>query len=183
MAYDMRQDIERVLIPREQIAARISEMAEQINRDYEGKELVMVGILKGAVMFFTELFLQVKLPVAIDFMSISSYGMSTKSSGVVRILKDLDKGVENKHVLVVEDIVDTGLSLKYIMENLSVRGPASVKVCALLDKPSRRKTEVPVAYRGFAIPDAFAVGFGLDYAELYRNLPDICELKRSIYTN
>ncbi len=182
MAYDMMGDTQRVLVTREDIARRVAQMAEQINRDYEGKDLVMVGILKGAVIFYTELLMQIRLPVAVDFMSISSYGTSSKSSGVVRILKDLDNGVENKHVLVVEDIVDTGLSLKYIIENLTVRSPASVKVCALLDKPSRRKADVPVHYLGFTIPDAFAVGYGLDYAERYRNLPDVCELKPSIYS-
>ncbi len=175
------EDIDEVLFRREEILTKIEALAEQINRDYAGKELTMVGILKGSVLFFSELVLRIKLPVRMDFMSISSYGQSSKSSGVVRILKDLDNGVENQHVLIVEDIVDTGLTLKYIIESLETRKPASVKVCALLDKPSRRLADVAADYLGFTIPDAFAVGYGLDYSEQYRNLPDICSLKPCIY--
>lgn len=182
MAYDMMRDMEKVLIPREKILERIEEIACEINRDYEGKELIMICILKGSVLFFSELLLRIALPVAIDFMSISSYGMSSKSSGVVRILKDLDSGVENKHVLIVEDIVDSGLSLKYITESIAVRSPASVRICTLLDKPERRRAQIAVNYTGFVVPDAFVVGYGLDYAERYRNLPDICILKEEIYS-
>lgn len=183
MAYDMTQDVEKILIPRERILARMDELAEQIRRDYDGKDLLMVCILKGSVLFFSELLLRINLPVSIDFMSISSYGMSSKSSGVVRILKDLDSGVENRHVLIVEDIVDSGLSLKYITESISVRSPASVRICTLLDKPSRRKTDIKVDYLGFEVPDAFVVGYGLDYAERYRNMPDVYVLKESVYAN
>jgi len=183
MAYDMKQDMESVLLSHEQILRRVEEIAAQINTDYEGKELVMVCILKGSVLFFTELLMRVTLPVSIDFMSISSYGASSKSSGVVRILKDLDNNVEKKHVLIVEDIVDSGLSLKYITESISTRSPASVRICALLDKPSRRKADVHADYSGFEIPDAFVVGYGLDYAERYRNLSDIYILKESVYAD
>lgn len=174
-------DIESVLLTREEIEARIAEIAAMINRDYAGEELLMVGILKGAVLFYSDLFRQINLPASIDFMSISSYGASTRSSGVVRILKDLDAGIENRHVLIVEDIVDSGLSLRYICDNLTVRGPKSIKTCTLLDKPERRKVEITPDYLGFTIPNEFVVGYGLDYAEKYRNLDEICILKPCVY--
>jgi len=181
MAYNMKDDCEYILLSSEQIQQRVGEIAEQINKDYEGKNLLMVCILKGAVVFFADLFRQITLPCTIDFMSISSYGASTKSSGVVRILKDLDKPIEGKDVLIVEDIVDSGLSLKYLLGNLGNRGPASVKICTLLDKPDRRKVELQPDYCGFTIPNAFVVGYGLDYAEKYRNLPYIGILKPEVY--
>lgn len=149
---------------------RISEMGEEITRDYQGKDLVVIGILKGAVMFLADLVKQIKLPLTIDFMAVSSYGRSTHSSGVVRILKDLDEEIEGKDVLIVEDIVDTGLTLNYLADNLLSRNPKSLKICCCLDKPSKRQTPVKVDYVGFVIPDKFVVGYGLDYAEKYRNL-------------
>ena len=166
-----------MLLPRERIKQRIAQMAEQINKDYAGKTLMMIGILKGAVPFFAELLSQITLDVHIDFMAVSSYGASTKSSGVVRILKDLDQGIEDMDVLVVEDIVDSGKSMRYLLDILQGRKPASIKLCTLLDKPDRRVAEVLADYVGFVIPDEFVVGFGLDYAEKYRNLPGICILK------
>lgn len=177
----MHEDVERILLSAEEIRAQVAELGRKISEDYQGKELVVVGILKGAAIFCADLLRQITVPVAIDFMAVSSYGASTKSSGVMRILKDLDESIEGKHVLLVEDIVDTGLTLNYLREYLEGRNPASLRVCVLLDKPSRRKTDVTVEYRGFEIPDEFVVGYGLDYAEKYRNLPYISVLKPLIY--
>ena len=177
----MTQDIEQVLYTPEQIAARICELGKQISTDYEGKDLVLVGILRGAVVFLADLARALSIPVCIDFVAISSYGHDSQSSGVVRILKDLEEPVESRHVLVVEDVVDTGLTLDYLLRNLRSRNVASVKVCALLDKPERRKVEAPVDYLGFRVPNEFLVGYGLDYAQRYRNLPFIGVLKRDIY--
>lgn len=179
----MKNEIESVLLTREQISNRVTELAQQINQDYAGQELLVVGILRGAVLFYSDLVMQLDLSVQMDFMSISSYGASSRSSGVVRILKDLDAGIEDRHVLIVEDIVDSGLSLRYICDNLTVRGPKSIKTCTLLDKPSRRKVEMEPDYKGFEVPNEFVVGYGLDYAERYRNLQDICILKPSVYTD
>lgn len=173
----MQKDIEKILLSREVIAERVRELGEQISRDYQGKNLLVVGILKGALVFMADLVRQINIPVRLDFMVVSSYGSSSETSGVVRILKDLDMSVEGWHVLLVEDIIDTGLTLKYLRDNLLARGPESVKICALLDKPARRRVEVQADYCGFTIPDAFVVGYGLDYAEKYRNLPDLCVLK------
>ncbi len=175
-------DIERVLYTDAQVKEKITEIAALITRDYEGINLVMIGILKGAVMFFAELTRQVELPVCIDFMSISSYGMSTKTSGTVRILKDLDISVEGKHVLIVEDIVDSGLTLDYLVSNMKQRKVASVKVCTLLDKVDARKTPLTPDYSGFRVPNEFLVGWGLDYQEKYRNLREVGVLKRSVYS-
>lgn len=176
------QDVESVLISREQIRARVAELAAEITEDYrDTKPLTLVCILKGASLFFTDLFRQVDLDASIDFMAISSYGSATKSTGVVRINKDLDSAIEGKHVLIVEDIVDSGLSLSYLIENLETRNPASIRICCLLDKPERRKKPVAVQYTGFTIPDAFVIGYGLDYDERYRNLEDICILSPRIY--
>lgn len=177
----MHEDVERILLSAEEIRAQVAELGRKISEDYQGKELVVVGILKGAAIFCADLLREITVPVAIDFMAVSSYGASTKSSGVMRILKDLDESIEGKHVLLVEDIVDTGLTLNYLREYLEGRNPASLRVCVLLDKPSRRKTDVTVEYRGFEIPDEFVVGYGLDYAEKYRNLPYISVLKPLIY--
>lgn len=163
----------RVLIDEERIANRIKEIGIQIAKDYKDKNLVVIGILKGAVLFMADLIKRIDIPLSIDFMAVSSYGKSTRSSGVVRILKDLDEEIEGKDVLIVEDIVDTGLTLKFLAENILSRNPASLKVCCLLDKPSRRKVAVSVDYVGFEIPDEFVVGYGLDYAQKYRNLPFI----------
>lgn len=179
----VQEDIERILITEEQIRNRVRELGEQISRDYEGRFPVVVGILKGAIMFLADLAREMTIPAAFDFMAVSSYGASTRTSGIQRILKDLDESIEGRHVLLVEDIVDTGLTLAYLEEYLKARNPASLKICVLLDKPSRRVKEVAIAYRGFEIPDEFVVGYGLDYAEKYRNLPFISVLKPEVYNN
>jgi hypoxanthine phosphoribosyltransferase len=180
---ELEEDIAQVLLSEAQLAARIAEMGAQISRDYAGKDLMLICILKGANMFLADLVRQISIPVSYDFVAVSSYGADTKSSGVVRILKDLDESVESKHVLVVEDIVDTGLTLRlsYLLENLRSRRAASVKVCTLLDKPSRRRVDVPVDYFGFKVDDQFVVGYGLDYQGRYRSLPYIGVLKPEIY--
>lgn len=177
----MINDIEKVLISEEELASRIKAIGEEITADYAGKEILMIGVLRGAVIFMADLARAIKVPVAIDFMAVSSYGSSTSSSGVVRILKDLDEDVEGKHVLIVEDIIDSGLTLKYLLENLKSRKPASIKICTLLNKPERRKVDVDITYNGFIVPDEFVVGYGLDYAEKYRNLPFIGILKPEVY--
>lgn len=164
------------LFSAQQIRERVAQLGREISRDYRDRELLLIGILKGAVVFMADLARELTIPAAFDFMAVSSYGAATESSGVVRILKDLDLSLENRHVLIVEDIVDTGLTLHYLYEHLQARGPASLKICVLLDKPERRKIEVPVHYRGFQIPDHFVVGYGLDYDETYRNLPYIAVL-------
>ena len=156
-------------------------MGEQISKDYVGKDLLLVGILKGAVVFLSDLMRKISIPLHLDFMAVSSYGQATESSGAVMILKDLETNISEKHVLIVEDIVDTGLTLKYIVENLKSRNPLSLKVCTLLDKPERRLVDVQVDYKGFSIPDAFVVGYGLDYGEQYRHLPHISVLKPEVY--
>lgn len=177
----MHPDMERCLIPAQDIQAKVAEIAKKISVDYRGKNLLVVGILKGAVLFMADLVRAVDIPVCIDFMAVSSYGSSTESSGIVRILKDLDQSIEGKHVLIVEDIIDTGLTLKYLVENLETRQAASVQVCTLLDKPDRRKVNVAVKYNGFTVPDEFLVGFGLDYNERYRHLPEVYVLKKEVY--
>lgn len=178
----MHPDVQEVLISEEEIAGKVRELAAGISEDYREKRVLMVGIIKGAVIFLSDLVRYIEVPVNIDFMAVSSYGKDSKSSGVVKILKDLDQSIENRHVIVVEDIVDTGLTLKYMLENLTTRKPASLKICTLLDKPSRRKVQVVPDYNGFVIPDKFVVGYGLDYAENYRNLREICVLKPEVYT-
>lgn len=175
-------DLTRVLITRQELQAAVEKLGRTITEDYKGKELVCVCILKGAVMFFTDLLRQIDLPMTIDFMAISSYGSSTKTSGVVRINKDLDHDVLDKDVLVVEDIVDSGLTLSYIKQTLDQRGARSVRIATLLDKPMRRKIDLSVDYACFLIPNEFVVGYGLDYAEKYRNLPEVGVLDPSIYT-
>ncbi len=181
MALSIEQDIERILITEEQIQAKVKELGERISRDYEGKELLLVGVLKGAAIFLSDLIRHITVPVSYDFVAISSYGLTTSTSGVVRIIKDLDESVESRHVLIVEDIVDTGLTLKYLLELLRSRDVASLKVCALLDKPSRRKVDVPIDYVGFVVPDVYLVGYGLDYNQRYRNLPYVAVLKPEVY--
>ncbi|NBH72228.1 hypoxanthine phosphoribosyltransferase [Clostridiaceae bacterium] len=164
----------RVLLSEEEVNRRISEVARQVSLDYEGKELHLICILKGGVFFTCELAKRLTVPVSLDFMSVSSYGDDTKSSGVVRIIKDLDESLKDKNVLIVEDIIDSGRTLSYLMEVLKQRGPASIRLCTLLDKPERRvKKQVKVDYTCFTIPDEFVVGYGLDYAQKYRNLPYI----------
>ena len=166
----------QVMLTEEQVDARIRELGEQISRDYAGKTIHLVCVLKGGVFYLCELAKRITVPVTLDFMSVSSYGAATKSSGVVRIVKDLDQPLEGKDVLVVEDIVDSGRTLSYLLPLLKDRGPASVKLTTLLDKPDRRETDVKVDYTGFAIPDKFVVGYGLDYDQKYRNLPYIGEI-------
>lgn len=177
----MEEYIGRVLISKEELDKRVAELGAEITRDYEGKKILVLGILKGAVPFMADLIRQIKLPLAYDFMALSSYGVSTQSSGVVRILKDLERSVEDVHILIAEDIVDTGLTLKYLKENLRARNPLSVKVVTLLDKAARRTAEVTPDYNGFTIPDEFVVGYGLDFNEEYRNLPYIGVLKQEAY--
>ena len=176
------QDLDRILVTKEEIARRVAEMGALITRDYAGRAPVMVCILKGASVFFSDLIREIDLPLSIDFMAISSYGSATKSSGVVRVLKDLDRDVLNRDVIIVEDIVDSGITLNYLRKILMQRGAASLKTVTLLDKPARRKVkELVVDYVCFDIPDAFVVGYGLDYDQVYRNLPDIGVLSPAIY--
>ena len=181
IAPEFKDDIESVLIPPDEIDRRLAQLAEQIDADYAGKEVLLVGILKGAFVVMADLARHLRIPVSVDYMAVSSYGSSTRSSGVVRILKDLDAEIEGKHVLLVEDIVDSGLTLDYLIKNLRSRNPASLEVFALLAKPGQRQLEVDVAYRGFEVGDVFVVGYGLDYAEHYRNLPFIATLKPEVY--
>ncbi len=172
----MSGPIAEVLVGREELAARVNELAEQISRDYEGDELLLVGVLKGAVFFMADLARRLTVPCTLDFMAVSSYGSSTDSSGVVRILKDLDTEIEGRHVLIVEDIIDSGLTLSYLLKNLRTRKPASLEVCALLTKPARRRTHITCKYTGFEMPNKFVVGYGLDFAERYRTLDYIAVL-------
>lgn len=178
----MHQDVKEILFTQEQLASRVAELGVEISKDYAGESVVLVGVLKGAVVFFTDLARAIDntVDVSFDFISCSSYGEGTTSTGVVRILKDLDRSVEGKHVLVVEDIVDTGTTLHYLLDNLRARGAKSVRLVALLNKPDRRKKDVDVDYIGFTVPDYFVIGYGLDYAEQYRQLPYIGILKESV---
>ena len=178
----VQKDITKVLVTEEQIAIRIEELAREIEKKYEGKDLLLVGVLKGAVMFMADLSRAIQLPVNMDWMAVSSYGSGTQSSGVVRILKDLDADVLGRHVLIVEDIVDSGLTLSWLMSNLTARGAATVEVVALLRKPDAAKVEVNVAWVGFDIPNEFVVGYGLDYAEHYRTLKDVGVLAPAVYS-
>lgn len=175
----MESEIERPLLSVEVISGRTLEMARDITRDYRGTELVMIGVLRGAFVFLADLVRHVELPLEIDFVAVSSYGTDTKSSGVVKIMKDINLNIKGKHVLLVEDIVDTGLTLKYLAGVLGERDPASLEVCALLNKPDARKVEIEVKYAGFDVPPVFVVGYGLDYAERFRHLPYVGVLKQS----
>jgi hypoxanthine phosphoribosyltransferase len=176
-ATGLETDVGEVLIDEDALRARIAELGEELSRDYEGRDLLLVGVLKGAVFFMADLMRELTVPCEIDFMAISSYGAATDSSGVDRILKDLDINIAGRHVLVVEDIIDSGLTLSYLMRNLKARKPASLEVCALLTKPERREIDVPVRYVGFEIPNKFVIGYGLDFAERYRNLPYVAVLR------
>ncbi len=166
-----------ILVQREELAHRVRELAEEISRDYEGRELLLVGVLKGAVFFLSDLMRHIEPECHVDFMAVSSYGSSTDSSGVVRILKDLDASIQGREVLIVEDIVDSGLTLSYLMRTLQARDPASLEVCALLTKPERRKVDLPIRYVGFEIPNRFVIGYGLDHDQRYRNLPYVAVLE------
>lgn len=177
----MIKDVDRILITSEELGARVRELGQQITNDYAGRDILMIGVLRGAVIFMSDLARAIKRPMDIDFMATSSYGSSTSSSGVVRIMKDLDEVVEGRHLLIVEDIIDSGLTLNYLVDNLKSRKPASVKICTLLSKPDRRKVDVQVDYNGFVIPDYFVVGYGLDFDGKYRNLPFIGVLKPEVY--
>lgn len=177
----MLNDMERILLSEEQIKQRIQEMGSQISKDYQGKDLILVGVLKGSVPFMADLMKRIEIPCSMDFMAVSSYGNSTESSGIVRILKDLDFEIENKDILIIEDIVDSGITLKYLKKYLASKNPKSVEIACLLNKPERRVAEIDVKYLGFQVPNYFLVGYGLDYAEKYRNLPYVGILKESVY--
>ena len=177
----MKNDIKEVLLTESDLANKISQIGKSISKDYEGRELILIGVLKGSVMFMADLMKKIEIPCSMDFMAVSSYGNSTKSTGGVRILKDLDFEIEGKDVLIVEDIIDTGVTLKYLVEYLKARKPNSLEICSLLNKQDRRKVDISAKYIGFEVPDFFLVGFGLDYAEKYRNLPFIGILKEEIY--
>jgi hypoxanthine phosphoribosyltransferase len=170
--------IGEVLVSADELQRRVGELGGEISRDYAGRSLLLVGVLKGAVFFLSDLMRFIDIPVEVDFMAVASYGSATDSSGVVRILKDLDAAIEGRDVLIVEDIVDSGLTLQYLVRNLGSRNPATLEVCALLTKPERRKVDLPTRYVGFEIPDRFVVGYGLDYEEHHRNLPFVAALER-----
>lgn len=178
---EQNRDISRMLVSEDELKNKVAEMGRKISQDYQGKRLVVIGVLKGSVVFMADLIRQITVPVEMDFMAVSSYGAGVKTSGVVKILKDLDRPIEGCHVLVVEDILDSGMTLSYLTELLRDRGPASVRIATLLDKPDRRQVDIKPDYVGFAIPDEFVVGYGLDYAELYRNLPYVGVLSPSVY--
>lgn len=177
----MINDIKEVLLNEETIKEKIKALGAQITEDYKGKDLILLGILKGSVMFMSDLMKEINLPCKMDFMAVSSYGDATQSSGIVKIIKDLDFEIKDKHILIIEDIIDTGITLKYLMKYLSARNPSSLEIVCLLNKPERRKEQLDVKYLGFDVPDHFLVGYGLDYAETYRNLPYIGILKESVY--
>ena len=177
---ELEQAVGEILIDEVTLAARVAELGAEVSEDYQGRDLLLIGVLKGAVFFMADLMRHLTVPCEVDFMAISSYGDATDSSGIVRILKDLDINIEGRHVLVVEDIIDSGLTLSYLMRNLESREPASLEVCALLTKPSRREIDVPVRYVGFEIPNKFVVGYGLDFGERYRNLPFVWVLSEHL---
>lgn len=179
----MLEDIESILIDEDKLAKRIKEIGQEISEDFAGEEIMLVGILKGASVFMSDLIRQISLPVYIDYMVVSSYGNSAETSGVVRIIKDLEDNIDGKNIIIVEDIIDTGLTLSYLKQNLLSRNPKTLKICTLLDKPARREKEIDIDYRGFEVPDEFIIGYGIDYAEKYRNLPFVGLLKREVYEN
>ncbi len=178
----MMPDVQEVLISSEEIGEKVREIGALISEDYRGEKPLLVGILRGAVVVMSDLMRNINLQCELDFMDISSYGTGTSSSGVVRILKDLEEDITGRHVLIVEDIIDTGLTLSYLRRSLLARKPASLEICSLLSKPSRRRVELDVKYLGFEVPDEFVVGYGLDYAGAYRNLPDICVLRPEVFS-
>ena len=174
-------DVEEILLSGEQVQARVAELGARLSADYEGRDPVLVSVLKGSIIFLADLVRAMPIPLSIDLMEVSSYGASTESSGQVRILKDLSTSIADREVIVVEDIIDTGLTLNYLLRYLHDKGPASIRICCLLDKPTRRLAEIEIDYRGFTIPDRFVIGYGLDYGERYRNLPYIGVLRPSVY--
>jgi hypoxanthine phosphoribosyltransferase len=180
-AASIHDDVEQILLDGDTIARRVAELGAQLAADYAGRDPVLVSVLKGALVFLADLMRAMEMPTSIDLMEVSSYGASTETSGQVRILKDLSKPISGRHVIVVEDIIDTGLTLNYLLRYLADKGPASVRIVCLLDKPARRLADIDIAYRGFTIPDRFVVGYGLDFDERYRNLPYIGVLKPSVY--
>lgn len=173
----MIEEIQEILLSQEQISDKVKEIAAQISADYRQSDLVMIGVLKGAFVFLSDLVRALDIPVEIDFMAVSSYGSSTNTSGVVRILKDLTTDITGRDVIIIEDIIDSGLTLKYLLKNLRARGPKTLEACSLLFKPSRKRVEIPIRYLGFSLPDEFVVGYGLDFGERFRNLPFIATLK------
>lgn len=177
----MNNDIKEILYNEGELRDKIRQMGAKISTDYHGKELILIGVLKGSVVFMADLIREISIPCKMDFMAVSSYGSSTETSGVVRILKDLDFDIQGKNVLIVEDIIDSGVTLKYLMKYLSSRKPNSIEIICLLNKPDRRKVDIEVKYLGYNVPDYFLVGFGLDFAEKYRNLPYVGVLKEEIY--
>jgi len=181
VARSIHEDVEEVLLTGDEIAARVAELGAQLASDYAGRTPVLVSVLKGSIVFLADLIRAMDVPLNVDLMEVSSYGSATESSGQVRILKDLSSSIEGRDVVVVEDIIDTGLTLNYLLRYLAERHPASVRVCCLLDKPARRLAEIEIDYRGFTIPDRFVIGYGLDYDERYRNLPYVGVLRPSIY--
>jgi hypoxanthine phosphoribosyltransferase len=177
----MHTDVEEILLSGEEVQARVAELGAQLAADYDGREPVLVSVLKGSIIFLADLVRAMPIPLSIDLMEVSSYGASTESSGQVRILKDLSTSIEGREVIVVEDIIDTGLTLNYLLRYLHDKGPASIRICCLLDKPARRLAPIEIDYRGFTIADRFVIGYGLDYGERYRNLPYIGVLRPSVY--
>jgi hypoxanthine phosphoribosyltransferase len=180
-AATIHADVEEILLTEEQIQARVAELGAQLAEDYAGRDPVLISVLKGSIVFLADLVRGMDIPLSIDIMEVSSYGAATESSGQVRILKDLSNPIEGRHVLVVEDIIDTGLTLNYLLRYLREKAPASLGICCLLDKPARRLTEIPIDYVGFTIPDRFVIGYGLDFGERYRNLPYVGVLRPSVY--
>ncbi len=180
---EFEKDIEQILIPGDEVQAKIRELGDRITEDYRGRDLLLIGVLKGAFVLMADLSRHIRLPLQFDFMAVSSYGVATKTSGVVRIMKDLDRDIEGKDVLLVEDIVDSGLTLAYLLRNLRARKPASLEVCALLRKPEVQQVSLDIKYKGFEIPPVFVVGYGLDFAERYRNLPYVATLKPEAYAD
>jgi len=178
----IHDDVEEILLSDSQIQARVVELGGELSRDYDGRDPVLVSVLKGSIVFLADLVRAMQISLSVDLMEVSSYGASTESSGQVRILKDLSRPIEGREVLVVEDIIDTGLTLNYLLRYLREKGPASLRICCLLDKPARRLAPIEIAYRGFTIPDRFVIGYGLDYDEHYRNLPYIGVLRPSVYS-
>ena len=178
---ELNSDIERILVSEDEIQTKVAELGKHVSEDYRDRDLLLIGVLKGAFMLMSDLARHITIPLELDFMAVSSYGSSTKTSGVVRIMKDLDLDISGREVLIVEDIIDSGLTLSYLMKNLRARKPASLEVCALLSKPEVQKVELDVRYHGFALPPVFVVGYGLDYGERYRNLPYVGTLKPHLY--